>query len=160
MLLYREQLRAPTSWWLAGGACVLILGTLVWAGFSVTIGLAVYLGMGGLLVAAFLVWGAVTIKVTDTALTAGKARLGIDQIDEASAMDAPQTAALRGRSADPAALLLIRPYLPKSTYVAVTGRPVSQPYWLLGTRRPAELAQAIRTAIGAATCDDEDPERS
>jgi hypothetical protein len=165
MLLYREQLRAPMSWWLAGGACVLILGTLVWAGFSVAIGIAVYLVMGALVAAALLAWGAITIKVSDSALTAGKATLGLDQIGEVSAMDAAQTVALRGRSADPAALLLIRPYLAQATYVAVAGRPASQPYWLLGTRRPAELAAAIQTAVQTArsraglpaTCDDDEP---
>ena len=40
----------------------------------------------------------------------------------------------------------IRPYLPESVYLEVAGRPAAQPYWLIGSRRPAELAAAIETA--------------
>jgi hypothetical protein len=50
---------------------------------------------------------------------------------------------LRGARADPAALLLIRPYLAEAVYVAVTDPLAGVPYWLITTRRPAELAAAI-----------------
>src|SRR5262249_52008057 len=91
-------------------------------------------------------------------LRVGSRTLALSQITEVSAMDAAQTTALRGPRADAAAYLLIRPYLPESVYFAVAG----QPYWLIGTRRPAELAAAVtqaRSAFGAAdACDDDDPD--
>ena len=49
MLLYRERLTVPISWWLAGASTVLTLGTTLWAGFSLVIGIAVYLVMGAIL---------------------------------------------------------------------------------------------------------------
>lgn len=150
MLLYCERLRVPTSWWLVGVACVLILGTTLVAGLSAVIGVAIYLAMGGLLAIAFAVWGSVAVRVTDSELSAGSARLAIDQVSDVSALDAAQSAALRGPSADAAAFMLVRPYIARSVYVAVAGRPSSRPYLLIGTRRPDDLAAAIRTAASNA----------
>lgn len=150
MLLYRERLRVPTSWWLVGAACALILGTTLVAGLSVVIGVAIYLAMGGLLAIGFAIWGSTAVRVTDSELSAGRVRLAIDQVSDVSALDTAQTTALRGPSADIAAFMLVRPYLPRSVYVAVAGRPASRPYLLIGTRRPDDLAAAIRTAASAA----------
>jgi hypothetical protein len=156
--LYFERLRVPVSWWLVSAACVLILGTTLWAGFSVATGLLVYLVMGGLLALALLTFGAVTVEVTPSDLVVGPRTLALRQITEISAMDGAQTTALRGPRADASAYLLIRPYLPESVYFAVAG----QPYWLIGTRRPAELAAAVtqaRSRIGeSGACDDDDPD--
>lgn len=145
MLLYRERLHAPISWWLTTGGCVIILGSTLWAGFSVTIGLGVYLVMGGILAGALLSWGSVRITVTGSELVVGRERLPISQVSEASAMDVEQTTALRGPSADPAAYLLIRPYVKRSAFVGVT-QPASRPYWLVATRRPAQLVAAVEDA--------------
>jgi hypothetical protein len=174
MLLYRERLRVPASWWLAGAVCVLILGTTLAAGLSVVIGVAIYVAMGALLATGFAVWGSVAVRVTDSELSAGQARLAIDQVSDVSTLDAAQTAALRGPRADIAAFMLVRPYLATSVYVAVAGRPASRPYLLIATRRPADLAAAILAAVSEAghlrapgagrqaapdaACDDDDPD--
>jgi len=39
--------------------------------------------------------------------------------------------------------MLARPYLKLAVYIEVTGEHQDRPYWLIGTRRPAELAAAI-----------------
>jgi hypothetical protein len=170
MLHYRERLHVPLSWWLGGATCVLILGTTLAAGLSVVIGIAIYLVMGGLLAVGFAAWGSVTLRVTDSELSAGSTRLAVDQVSDVSALDQVQTTALRGPSADAAAFMLIRPYLARSVYVAVTGRPADRPYLLIGTRHPADLAAAIsaaaisaasnagRPATRAAAWDDVDPD--
>jgi hypothetical protein len=84
---------------------------------------------------------------------------------EVVVLDEKQSTRLRGPRADPAAHLYLRPYLKESVYVAVdAARPAAPlpdhkaqpaddprtasgaspvPYWLIGTRRPAELAAAI-----------------
>lgn len=147
MLLYRERLRVPVSWWLVAAACVFILGTTLAAGLSVVIGIAIYLVMGALIAIGFAVWGSATVQVTESEMIAGSARLAIDQVSDVSALDAEQTAALRGPNADTAAFILVRPYLARSVYVAVTGRPASRPYLLIATRRPVELAAAIESAV-------------
>src|SRR6185312_4641666 len=85
--LYFERLRVPVSWWLVSATCVLMLGTTLWAGFSVVTGLLVYLLMGGLLALALTTFGSVTVELTKTDLVVGSRKLALSQITEVSAMD-------------------------------------------------------------------------
>jgi len=152
--VYRERLGVPATWWLAimAGAALLgsmLLSTMLLAGLSLTLAITVYLIMGAACAAALLAWGAVTIEVSPTELRAGSARLPLARTGEVTALTREQTTALRGPRADPAAFLLSRPYLPESVYVEVTGRPVNQPYWLIASRRPADLAASIARAKSA-----------
>lgn len=140
---YREQLRVPISWWLVGLLCVAIFGTTLWAGFSLFVAVACYLVLGGGCAAWLLIWGKATIEVTGGELRAASARLPLSQTGQVAALDEAQARALRGPRANPAAFLLIRPYLRFAVYIEVTGNDAAQPYWLIGTRRPAELAAAI-----------------
>ncbi len=158
MRAYSERLVVPASWWLGSQACVVLLGTTLWAGFSVLAGVAVYVVLEAACAALLLSWGSVRIEVTGTEILAGSRRLPLARIAEAAALDAAQTAALRGPRANPAAYLLIRPYLPKSVCIDIAGRPPGEPYWLIGTRKPALLADAIERARagtdGNRPCDD------
>ncbi len=157
MLVYRERLGVPAWWWPLTAASVLLLGTTLWAGFSLVVAALVYAVMSGAAAALLWSWGRARIEVTGTDLRAGTERLALEQIGEVTALDRAQTRALRGPHADPAAYLLIRPYLDESVYVEVTGQS-PRPYWLIGTRHPGELAAAIRAAAAAAgtvpPCDD------
>lgn len=150
MRVYSERLGAPASWWLVVTACVALLGTTLWAGLSVTLAIVIYAGLESACALLLVAWGAATIEVTAGELRAGSQRLPLELIDSVTALDAEQARALRGPKADPAAYLLVRPYVPRAVYVAVAGRPAARPYWLVGTRRPAELAAAIERARSAA----------
>jgi len=143
---YSERLSVPASWWLFVLACAALLATTLWAGLSVATAIMIYAVIEGACVALLLGWGAARITVTSSELVAGSRRLPLARIAEVAAMDAAQTKALRGPRADPAAYLLVRPYLPLAVYVRVAGSPPEPPYWLIGTRRPAELAGAIELA--------------
>jgi len=146
MRLYRERLGVPTSWWLVTLACAALLGTPLWAGLSIAFAIAIYAILGAVCAVVLHLWGAATIEVTDTVMRAGSQVLPLSAVGEVAAMDAAQTRALRGPEANPAAYLLIRPYLPESVYVEVAGRPQQRPYWLIGTRSPSGLAAAIEDA--------------
>jgi Protein of unknown function (DUF3093) len=143
---YSERLRVPASWWLLVLACAALLGTTLWAGLSVATAIIIYAVLAGACVAILLGWGAARITVSTTEFVAGSRRLPLAKIAEVAVMDAAQTRALRGPRADPAAYLLVRPYLPLAVYVRVAGSPPEPPYWLIGTRRPTELAVAIEQA--------------
>jgi Protein of unknown function (DUF3093) len=143
---YSERLRVPTSWWVLVLACAALLATTLWAGLSVAAAVTIYALIEGACVALLLGWGAARITVTSGELVAGSRRLPLARIAEVAAMDAAQTRAMRGPHADPAAYLLVRPYLPQAVYVRIAGSPSEPPYWLIGTRRPAELADAIERA--------------
>jgi len=146
MRVYRERLGVPATWWLVAALCVVMLGTTLWAGLSIIVGAAVYLVLGGACTAGLLAWGALTIEVAGGELRVGSRCLPLGQVGQVTALDRAQTRALRGPRADPAAYLLVRPYLPEAVYVEVVGRPADQPYWLIASRRPAELAAAVAGA--------------
>jgi hypothetical protein len=143
---YRERLGVPVTWWLVITASAALLGTTLWAGLSITAAIAIYAALEGACAAILLAWGSARIRVTASELVAGSQRLPLTRIAGVTALDQAQTSALRGPHADPAAYLLVRPYLSRAVYVEITGRPPDRPYWLIGTRRPAELADAIERA--------------
>jgi hypothetical protein len=143
MRFYREQLRVPASYWLLAIPVVAILGAELFVGFSGLVAAVVYavfiLVVGGFLLA----WGATRVEVTETVLRVGGDVLPLSAIGEVQPLDEQQAALLRGPKADPAAHLLLRPYLKKAVYVGLADPSGGVPYWLIGTRRPAELAAAL-----------------
>jgi hypothetical protein len=149
--LYRERLGVPAWWWPVTAACVfmlgsLLLGTTLLLGLSLLVGGLIYAVLLAASAALLLWWGASVIEVTRTELRAGAERLPVDRIGKSAPMDPAQTRELRGPRADPAAYLLTRPYLAESVYVEVTEPAGGRPYWLIGTRRPADLMAAIEAA--------------
>ncbi len=146
MRVYRERLVVPASWWLFVTASAALLGTTLWAGLSVTTALVIYAVLEGACAVALIAWGSARITVTESELQSGSQRLPLAQVAEVAALDKAQTRALRGPRADPAAYLLVRPYRPRAVYVEIAGRPPQRPYWLIATRKPARLAEAIQRA--------------
>jgi hypothetical protein len=150
---YTEQLRVPVSWWLLGMFSAVIFASTLWAGFSLVVAVASYVVICGGCAAVLLNWGHATIAVSDGELRAGARTLPLAVAGEVVALDEARTRALRGPSADPRAFMLIRPYLKYAVYIEVTGEHQDRPYWLIGTRRPAELAAAIERSRPQARAD-------
>jgi hypothetical protein len=148
---YREALRVPASYWLLSVPTVALLGAEVFVGFSTLVAISVY-AVFGIAVGGFLLaWGATRIEVADGVLRAGGDVLALSAISEALPLDEPQATLLRGPKADPAAHLLLRPYLKKAVYIGLADPADGVPYWLVATRRPAELAAALtasRATVG------------
>lgn len=161
---YRERLLVPVSYWLLAVPVVVTLGAEAYFfvdGFIPPLVIAALFAV----VAAFLVhWSSATIEVTGAVLRAGKDTLALGEAGEVIALDERQARALGGPRADPAAHLLLRPYLKRAVYISLAGpaeggpaegapaeggpgRPAAGvPYWLVATRHPAELAAAIESA--------------
>ncbi|MBW9208719.1 DUF3093 domain-containing protein [Mumia sp. zg.B21] len=140
---YREYLSVPVSWWLAGAG----LTVIVWWIFVLATPMWVALGAGavaGAAVAAGLVqYGRAVVEVSNVHLRAGAARLPLVYCGEVTALDAAQTRALHGPQADARAFFLLRPYIATAVQVQVTDSRDPTPYWLIGTRHPHELADAL-----------------
>ena len=139
---YRERLHVPLAWWLLVLPSALILGATLYAGLKWPWPIII---VGGLLAgsAAILIsLGLGSVEVSTAVVQAGGAALPLAAISEVVALDEPQTIRLRGPRADPAAHLYSRPFLKESVYLAVDPA-AGVPYWLIGTRHPAELAAAI-----------------
>ncbi len=151
MRSYREHLRVPVSWWLLAIPCVAILAAEVYAGFSGFIPPLVDAVLAAVVAGFLLAWGATSIEVTDGTLRAGGATLPLSQVGDVTVLDEQQAALLRGPRADPAAHLMLRPYLKRAVYITLADPGNGVPYWLVATRHPVELATAIersRQAVG------------
>lgn len=144
MRSYRERLRVPLLWWLLGVINIVIIGSGIWAGLGGYWPALTYIVLFLLVGAVLVNWNMATIEVSDGALRAGGATLPLDKTGQVVALDEREAAALRGPRADPAAHLLLRPYLKRAVYVAVTDPDSTVPYWLIATRQPEELAAAIQ----------------
>ncbi len=142
---YRERLRAPLSWWLAGGVTMFMLGAIAWTGFDLVITVVVYAALFGVLAAFLINWGRATIEVSGGVLNVDEAILPLTAVGQVRPLDEAQARALRGPRADPRAHLLIRPYLHRAVFIEVTADD-DAPYWLVATRHPAELAAAIESS--------------
>ncbi|HUZ23420.1 MAG TPA: DUF3093 domain-containing protein [Streptosporangiaceae bacterium] len=140
---YREHLRVPASWWLLGFITMATFASFIWAGFSLLTALVSYVVLLGGPAVALLIWGHATIMVTGGELRAGRVTMPLAQAGHVQALDEAQTRQLRGPLADPAAYMMLRPYLRLAVYVQVTGDNPARPYWLVGTRHPDALARAI-----------------
>lgn len=146
MRSYREHLRVPASYWVLGFITMATFASFVWAGFSMLVAVAAYLILVVAPGVAMFIWGNATIVVEGGELRAGRLAMPLASAGEVRALTPEQTARLRGPLADPAAVALIRPYLRRAVYIEVTGEAPDVPYWLVGTRRPEDLARAIEAS--------------
>jgi hypothetical protein len=141
---YREQLRVPLAWWLLAVPTVLIFGATLYAGLPEPWPIIIMAGLIAGCAAMLTAMSMARLEIGDGVLQAGKAALPLTAVTEVVSLDEKQTTRLRGPRADPAARLYSRPYLKRSVYLAVNpAADPAVPYWLIGTRHPAELAAVI-----------------
>ncbi|MDP3890410.1 DUF3093 domain-containing protein [Nocardioides sp.] len=146
---YAERLTVPLRWWVQGTMLV----ASFWLAFIVTPmpeSLSWTLtGVIGFLVAAGFVWyGAAQVIVRDGELRAGRATIAVRHVGAVTPLDAEDTRRTAGRDADARAFLVLRPYLKRSVRVDITDPADPTPYWLVSTRRPRQLAEALDRARG------------
>jgi len=138
---YRERLRVPVAWWLLAVPTVLVLGGEFYEVLSSPWPPVIIACMAVGCAALLFALGRAQLEVRDGTLMAGGKVLPLATVNQVITLDERQSARLRGPKADPAAHLYSRPYLKQSVYLAVEDPRV--PYWLIGTRHPAELAAAV-----------------
>ncbi len=141
---YRERLHVPLVWWLLAVPTVLIFGATLFAGLAEPWPVIIVAGLAAAYATVLITMGLATVEISDGTLRAGGAVLPLTAISEVVSLDEKQSTRLRGPRADPAAYLYSRPYLKESVYLAVDAAADSTaPYWLIGTRHPADLAAVI-----------------
>ena len=90
-----------------------------------------------------------TVEVTDAALRAGRATLPMQFVGTAVAITGEDATIARGRELDARAWLLLRGWVKDVVRVENTDPNDPAPYWLISTRRPAELVDALSQARAA-----------
>jgi hypothetical protein len=94
--------------------------------------------------AAFLVLlGRSTVDVGESGLRAGKAVLASAHIGRVRALDAATAHRLLGPGLRADAQLSLRPWIKTAVQIEVDDRDDTTPYWVVATRRPAELVAAL-----------------
>ena len=141
---YDERLGVPLRWWVQG---VMFVATL-WLALVVAVpGPAAWVCTGlalALLAGLLLSYGGARVSVEAGWFRAGRARIEAVHLGAVAALDAEQTRRVAGPEADARAYLLLRPYLKRAVKVEITDPADPAPYWLVSSRHPDELAQAVR----------------
>jgi hypothetical protein len=155
-----ERLTAPLPWWLAAVGFGLVCGWLVYVATTPTF--AVVAGAIGIVVGGLLVvgWGALRIRVDDE-LHAGRAHIGPEHVGAVEVLDHATYRAVMGPRADVRAWLATRPWIDEGVRVVIDDPSDPHPYWLVGSRRPQQLAAAIEDLrqTGRRSADDGAPQK-
>lgn len=155
---YRERLWTPVWWWPVSLLVVAVAGAELQVGQSTPWAIATYAAVAVVVLAFLLRLSAARVAVADGALQAGRARLPASSVGEVSALDRRATRQTLGPAADPMAFSYLRWYVPTAVVVRVLDGPGAPPYWVVSSRRPSELAaalRALRETAGRSTADAE-----
>jgi hypothetical protein len=143
---YAERLRLPWWMWPAGLAFMAMLATEIWLGgpgVRAWLPYAVLLPVG----VAVLLWlGRIRIRVQDGELLVDDARLPARFVADVVALDADGRREVLGVGAHPLAFVVQRPGIPGAVQVLLDDPADPTPYWVVSTRHPVELAEALLAA--------------
>jgi hypothetical protein len=138
---YRERLW-PAPWVFLATALVIPASLLVFLPISLPVGVGVAVVLyGAILVVLFATTA--TIEVTADEFRAGRARMPRSVVGAASAFEGDEAVAERGVRLDARAWLLLRGWIPDVVRVEVVDDADRTPYWLVSSRNPEQLAQAL-----------------
>lgn len=142
-MLYRERLW-PAWWVYLATALVVPASLLVFLPISVTAGYISAVVLYGAIVVVLLATAPV-IEVTDGMLRVGRARIERVHLGAVTAHTGADAFAERGTRLDARAWLVLRGWIPGVVRIELTDPADPTPYWLVSTRRPRELADALNT---------------
>ena len=142
--IYSERLW-PAPWLFIATALVIPASLLVFlpinVGAGIVVAIVLYLGCVGLLLAS-----AARVEVTDTEFVAGKARLPLGIVGHSEAFVRDEARLERGQRLDARAWLLIRGWIDPVVRVSLTDPNDPTPYWIVSTRRPQAVVDALESA--------------
>lgn len=148
---YRERLRTPWWWYLAG----VVVGVLLGAEFDFVmpqslVGLPVLISV---LLAIGVVWrlSSSTVSVIDGRVVAGTRSLPVDEVAQLFPLSYHQLRQLVGRHGDPLAFTFIRSWVGPGIQLVLEPAPaaddrLAEPYWVLSTRHPDRFIEAVLSA--------------
>lgn len=144
MLTYSERL-LPGPWPFITTALVIPASLLVFLPINRTLGVICAAVLYTAIV-VLLVIGSPRIEVKDGLFIAGRARLPLPNIGRATGYTGTDATAQRGPKLDARAWLLIRGWISPVVKVELDDADDPTPYWLVSTRHPADLVEALKEA--------------
>ncbi|WP_442931130.1 DUF3093 domain-containing protein [Micromonospora sp. NBC_00389] len=146
---YAERLDLPWWLWLVGLLAAALLAVEIWMGAG---GVRTWLPFAVLLpaAAAGLWWlGRIRVAVADSELRVDDARLPVRFVADVVPLDAAGRREVLGVGADPLAFVVQRPWIGGAVQVVLDDPADPTPFWVVSTRHPVELAEALLTARDA-----------
>ena len=147
-MLFRERLTVPLMWWVLASLFAL----------SVLLAVGAYLGpvwgigtaLATVMVAtAIFISAAVVISIDAREIRIGRASIEHAYIASSQALAAEEARQRAGVGADARAHLVLRPYVRTAVEITLDDPDDPVPYWLVSTRRPQQLAEALREAASS-----------
>ncbi|MEU8333276.1 DUF3093 domain-containing protein [Micromonospora sp. NPDC048839] len=146
---YDERLDLPWWLWLAGLVAAALLAVEIWMGAD---GVRAWLPFAVLLplTAAGLWWlGRIRVRVADSELRVDDARLPVRFVADVVPLDTAGRREVLGVGADPLAFVVQRPWIGGAVQVVLDDPADPTPFWVVSTRHPVELAEAVLAARDA-----------
>jgi len=144
-VMYSERVMpSPLGWLLAPAAA----GVMAAVFYPVGTTLAVVVGAATLVAAVgFGLRTSPLVQVADGELRVADAHIPLELLTAPRALDREQTRHELGQGFDPRAHVVLRSWAGTAVRVEVDDPLDPTPYWLVSTRRPAELAAAIEAGV-------------
>lgn len=147
MTLYREKLW-PAAWLYISTALVMPASLLVFLPINGTVGVVVAIVLyAGCVIA--LIGGSPVIRVTDSELWAGKAHIALSDVGALTGFLGAEAQQERGPRLDARAWLLIRGWVSPVVRIEIADESDPAPYWLVSTRQPDAVIDAVTRARAA-----------
>jgi len=140
-VLYREKLW-PAAWLFFATALVIPASLLVFLPIDFRVGIVTAIVLYAGCVAALLL-GSPVVEVTESGFRAGRARLPLEVVGTVTGYRADEASLERGRHLDARAWLLIRGWISPVVKVEVVDETDPAPYWLVSTRQPDAVIDAL-----------------
>ncbi len=141
---FDERLSTPLWWFLFAAGIAALLGAEIHMGYP---GVRSWIGYVVLIPLALLaVWrlGSVRVRVADGELVAGDERIRLEHVGRVQVVSKKAKQEALGPELDPIAHVLHRSWIGPVVRIETTDPASPVPYWVVSSRRPEELAAALR----------------
>ncbi len=142
---YEERLVAPVGWWVGVVGVAAVSAATIHGGGSGLRAVVPYVVLVPAAVVVMLLLSRGRVVVEDGVLHVPGARIALDHLGGVTPLDREGTRRVRGPLAEPRAYVATRPWLSTSVRVQLEDPDDDTPYWLVGTRRPQDLAAVLAT---------------
>jgi hypothetical protein len=147
-MLFRERLTVPIMWWVLASLFALSVLLAVGAYLGPVWGIGTALATV-MVAAAIFISAAVVISIDAREIRIGRASIEHAYIASSRALAAEEARQRAGVGADARAHLVLRPYVRTAVEITLDDPEDPVPYWLVSTRRPQQLAEALREAASS-----------
>ena len=144
---YSERL-SPAWWLILAVFLVVPTSVLIFLPLSLWVGtltgVVLWLGMVGL-----LWWQSPTVSLSAKGFRAGRAQVEWEHVEQLIEVDADSARSEKGVNLDARAWLVLRPWVGPAVKVVLRDPQDPTPYWLVSTRKPADVVSAWKKLTGS-----------